>query len=271
MKHLPFFIVFVFIFIANLSSCNGRGSNDDNFVPESNIDSEKLSEPVMADLDSLAGLLVDEFKKYDLPHFNPGVTGFFDGVFVISHPSKEESVNYSMGILFCSLGIDITADYLWKRYRYEDILNQKDSVFNHPLPCSFKEYYKRETPTHELFERYYKKCVETGEVEYFWKFQYAFFADAEYLLSYKPSNILDGAPEEQYQSFVRKCRICRSAVEVLSKENPQFASLLEFRHKQAERYKVDDNKSFPSIQDAKKGYPSCYNYYQCIRHNLLTR
>jgi len=268
MKHLPFFIVFVFIVIANLSSCNGRGSNDDNVASES-IDSGKMSEAVMASLDSLAGLLIDEFEKYDLPHFNPGVTGLFDGTFVICYPKKEESVNYSMGILFCTFGIDITADYLWKSYK--DLLNQKDSAFNHPLPCSFTEYYKLETPTHELFEKYYKKCVETEEVEYFWKFQYAFFADAEYLLSYKPSNILNGASEEQYQSFVRKCRICRSAVEVLSKETPQFASLLEFRHKQAERYKVDDNKSFPSIRDAIKAYPACYDYYQGIRHNLLTR
>jgi len=269
MKRLFFFIVFVFTILALFPSCEGRGSNEKIIVSESITAAEYLSETAMADLDSLAGLLIDEFEKYDLPHFHPGVKCNFDGLVVMWYTTKEESVNYSMGILFSCLGVDNAADIV--RKGSEGMLAQKDSAFNHPLPCSFKEYLSRKTPIGELFGRYYEKCVETGEMVYFWKFMYAFFADAEYLLSYKPADFLNGVSEEQYQSFARKCRICRRAVEVLSKENPQFASLLEFRHELAERFKVDENKSFPSIKDAIKWYAEHYDFYQLIRHNLLTR
>jgi len=269
MKHLRFFIVLVVTVLAFFSSCKDKGNNDGILVSESNTAAEYLPETVMTELDSLAGLLIDEFEKYDLPQFRPGVNCNYDGRVVMWYTTKEESVEYSMGILFSGLGVDNAADIV--RKGNEEFLAQKDSAFNHPLPCSFKEYISRKTPICELFGRYYEKCVETGEMEYFWKFMYAFFADADYLLCYKPADFLKGASEEQYQSYARKCRICREAVEVLSKENPQFTSLLEFRHKQAERYKVDDNKPFSSIQDAIKGYPAYYDYYQGIRHNLLTR
>jgi len=269
MKRNRYFFLAFLAAAAVVSSCADRSPASEQAGSEPEETVSTISEPARTALDSLSALLVDEFRKYDLPHFNPGVSSAQDGYVAMWYTTKEESVNNSFGILFCCLGIKNTIDAM--RHGNFEKLAQKEASFRHPLPCSFEEYFKWETPRWTLFENYYRKCVEAGEVEYFWKFQYAFFADAEYLLCYNPDVILKNAPEAQYQSFIRKCRICREAVKVLSAENPQFSSLLEFRKKQAEKYGVDDNRPFPDIPSAIKGYPKQYDYYQTIRHNLLTR
>jgi len=269
MKRNRYFFLALLAAVAVVSSCAGRSSASEQADSEPAEIVSAISEPARIALDSLSALLVDEYRKYDLPHFNLGVSSAQDALVAVWHPSKEEAVNYSFGILFCCLGIK-NAEMAIKRDS-PDILAQKEASFRHPLPCSFEEYFKRETPRWTLFENYYRKCVEAGDVEYFWKFQYAFHADAGYLLCYNPDVILKNASEAQYQSFIRKCRICREAAGVLSAENPQFASLLEFRKKQAAKYGVDDNRPLPDIPSAIKGYPKQYDYYQTIRHNLLIR
>jgi len=264
MKRICILNLFLFFMSAFIVSCNnGKVDQQTNSVEKDTIVYDTTS------LDSLARLLIAEYESYDLPHFNPGVGKQSIKVEAIYCLSKEESIDYSFGILFCRLGIKSTSAALRQNDIEKLILNQ--SQFSRPLPCLFTDYFKNDTSTYELFLNYYEQCKETANIEYFWKFQYAFHSEAELMLSTASGDILSTASEEQYKSFVRKCQICLQALEILGRENANFSSLLEFRQSQADRYHLENNRSFLSVSEAIAGYPVYFNYFKNISHNLLTR
>jgi len=268
MKNFCVFLVLDIVLCSILFSCSCR--NDGVGIRKADISEPEVSlSSSVAALDSLSGLLMEEYRKYDLPHFNSGVKKMGKRMEAVFCVSNKDAVDYSFGMLFCCLGIESTAITLKDGAKKALASNEID--FGHPLPCTFEEYFKKETPTCELFEKYCRRCVEAGEFEYFWKFQYAFHSEAEFLVSQDPKNVLAAASDEQYQSFVRKCRICREAIELLSRENPKYASLLEYRQTQADRLGLENNKSFPCVAEAIAGYTKYSMYFRIISHNLLTR
>jgi len=269
MKNYSVFLVSAIVFCSILCLCGCRNEGAGIRKADCSGPDVSLSSPVVSSLDSLSGLLMEEYRKYDLPHFNGGVKKMGKRMEAVFCVSNEDAVDYSFGMLFCCLGIESTSAALTKGARKTMASNEAN--FGHPLPCTFEKYFKKEIPTCELFEEYCRRCAEAGELEYFWKFQYAFHSEAEFLVSQNPKNVLSAASDRQYLSFVRKCRICREAIEVLSRENPKYASLLEYRQAQADRLGLENNKSFPCVAAAIAGYPEYSMYFRIISHNLLTR
>jgi len=90
------------------------------------------------------------------------------------------------------------------------------------------EYLSSDAPLSEKLEREYEVCKNRGDLAYFWRFQYAIFAETTYLLAQNPELFLERISDEQYQAFHESVVNRIDVIMEIAKYDEEMAMLKSF-------------------------------------------
>lgn len=256
------------------TSCGNRNGQKNSIVTKETVEVQKsvLADSVLAIFDSLA----DKFA--DLPGT--------DAIMNISLTEKEKLIKPTYLLepeiantlvtkqqKINALAIYIIETAIRKAYdmptdKAVEAIVKLSTELNHPV--DIEEAMNFEIPASKKARKIYTTCKERGEISYFWKFDFAFITELQYVIANNPDLFLDKIPDNKWESFVARNKGMTDATRELAKYDGEMNMLDEFIKSNMVAHNIAvDNEMFQNKEMARQTFIEYKLYFFDIRNNLL--
>jgi len=271
MKHTLTLVAILAICSAMTMSCKNTKTTQP--TPEE-IQQQKqaLADSVLADIDAAAEQLFDassksfrlssieltDEEKMIKPDYllDPSVAGTL--------VTKSQKVN---ALVFYSVEQIIRKLYDMPCDEVKEVIAKLAAEVNFPTDI---EFVTGEAPVSEKMRTLYEACKESGDPGLFWKFEYAFCQELNFLIVNNPDLFFKFISEEQWQAYVIRKQSRRAALNELALYDEELAQFKEFRENirtsASDEERDEKNKTRES---AKQYYISHKDKYIAKRSALL--
>ena len=275
MKKYYLFIALAMVAAMSVS-CKSNKKAESNEANEEVVEAAKtvLADDVLATIDEIAKTYFDEAEKVEPAEI---IAASLTDKDKLVKPDYLLDPNEANNLVTRSQKINALAILLMEytiRNAYEmPVEEAKDAIarltvdLNHPIAIEERD----SMSVSEKIAESYRRCKESGELPYFWQFEFAVQNEFRYLISQNPDLFFNNITDEQIRTVSKRFLSCREAVRTLAEYDPEIKIVVDTYSKTSTNL-PDDNarvEAYGTVEAAKKTFAAKKEQYAIRRADML--